>query len=35
MAGRRMQMEEVCLYTIKEGKIVREEFFYGMPDCQA
>jgi hypothetical protein len=30
MAGRRMQMEEVALYTVKDGKIVREEFFYSM-----
>jgi ketosteroid isomerase-like protein len=30
MAGRRMQMEEVGLYTVKGGKIVREEFFYAM-----
>jgi len=29
MAGKRMQMEEVGLYTVKGGKIVREEFFYG------
>ncbi len=24
----RFQMEEVALYTVKDGKIVREEFFY-------
>ena len=24
----RMVMEEVCLYQVKDGKIVREEFFY-------
>ena len=30
MAGRRIQMEEVALYTVKDGKIVREEFFYNM-----
>lgn len=30
MAGKRMQMEEAGLYTVKDGKIVREEFFYGM-----
>ena len=29
-AGRRVQMEEVGLYTVKGGKIVREEFYYGM-----
>jgi hypothetical protein len=28
MAGKRMQMEEVGLYTVESGKIVREEFFY-------
>ncbi|MBA3659601.1 MAG: nuclear transport factor 2 family protein [Gemmatimonadales bacterium] len=26
--GKRMQMEEVALYTVKDGKIVREEFMY-------
>jgi hypothetical protein len=26
-SGARMQMKEVALYTIEEGKIVREEFF--------
>src|SRR5512135_2163342 len=30
MAGKRSQMEEVGLYTVKGGKIVKEEFFYGM-----
>lgn len=30
MAGQRMAMDEVALYTVKDGKIVREEFFYGM-----
>jgi hypothetical protein len=28
-AGKRMQMEEAGLYTVKDGKIVHEEFFYG------
>ena len=28
-SGKRMQMDEVGLYTVKNGKIVREEFFYG------
>ena len=32
MKGQRMKMEEAGLYTVKNGKIVREEFFYGM-DC--
>ena len=26
--NKRMQMDEVGLYTVKDGKIVREEFFY-------
>ena len=30
MAGKRMQMEEVGLYTVEGGKIVKEEFFYAM-----
>ena len=30
MAGKRMTIEEVALYTVKDGKIVREEFFYDM-----
>jgi ketosteroid isomerase-like protein len=30
MAGKRMQMEEVGLYTVRDGKIVKEEFFYSM-----
>ena len=29
-AGRRVKMEEVALYTVENGKIVREEFFYSM-----
>lgn len=28
--GKRFQMEEMALYTIDNGKIVREEFFYYM-----
>lgn len=28
--GQRMQMDEVGLYQVKGGKIVREEFFYDM-----
>lgn len=27
---RRMQMDEVAVYTVKDGKIVKEEFFYTM-----
>jgi ketosteroid isomerase-like protein len=30
-SGMRMQMEEAALYTIRDGKIVREEFFYEPP----
>lgn len=30
MAGKRMQMDEAALYTVKDGKIVQEEFFYHM-----
>jgi len=26
--GKRHQMDEAALYTVKDGKIVREEFFY-------
>ena len=26
--GQRMTMKEMALYTVKDGKIVREEFFY-------
>ena len=29
-SGKRMKMDEVGLYTIANGKIVREEFFYSM-----
>ena len=29
MKGRgRMNLEEICVYKVKDGKIVREEFFY-------
>ena len=28
--GKRMQMQEVALYTVHGGKIVREEFYYNM-----
>jgi len=30
MKGKRMQMDEAGLYTLKDGKIVQEEFFYHM-----
>lgn len=29
-SGRRLAMEEVALYTVDDGKIVKEEFFYSM-----
>lgn len=29
-SGRRMQLDEVGLYYVSDGKIVREEFFYDM-----
>ncbi|MGC8540941.1 MAG: SnoaL-like domain-containing protein [Phycisphaerae bacterium] len=31
MAGKRVTIEEAALYTVKDGKIVKEEFFYQMP----
>lgn len=31
MKGRH-QVQEVCVYTVKDGKISRVEFFYDMPD---
>jgi ketosteroid isomerase-like protein len=30
MAGKRFMMDEAALYTVKDGKIVHEEFFYSM-----
>ena len=30
MAGKRMTIDETGLYTVKDGKIVKEEFFYAM-----
>jgi len=29
-SGQRMKLDEAGLYTVKNGKIVREEFFYDM-----
>ena len=29
-SGRRMMMDELAVYQVKDGKIVREEFFYSM-----
>ncbi len=31
-AGSRMKMDEMALYTVEEGKIVREQFFYNAPN---
>ena len=31
MTGQRMNMKEMALYTVEDGKIVREEFYYNMP----
>jgi hypothetical protein len=28
--GQRMQMDEIGLYTVENGKITHEEFFYTM-----
>jgi ketosteroid isomerase-like protein len=28
--GKRMTMDETGLYTVRDGKIVKEEFFYTM-----
>ena len=30
MAGKRMQAEEAGLYTVRDGKVAQEEFFYHM-----
>lgn len=30
MAGKRMTLDEAGLYTVKDGKVAREEFFYSM-----
>ena len=30
MAGKRMTLDETALYTVKDGQIVHEEFFYHM-----
>jgi ketosteroid isomerase-like protein len=30
MAGKSMSLDETGLYTVKDGKIVQEEFFYSM-----
>ena len=30
MAGKRVAMDETGLYTVKDGKVTQEEFFYSM-----
>ena len=30
MKGHRMQFEEAGLYTVRDGKVAQEEFFYHM-----
>jgi SnoaL-like domain len=30
MAGKRITLDEAALYTVKDGKIAQEEFFYSM-----
>ncbi len=30
MAGKRFVMDEAALYTVKDGKVTQEEFFYSM-----
>ena len=34
MAGQRMKMQEAALYTVKDGKIAHEQFFYDMGGCE-
>jgi len=34
-AGKRLNLDEAGLYTVKDGKVVREEFFYDMADMGA
>lgn len=29
--GQRQRMTEMALYTVKDGKIVRQQFFYNVP----
>lgn len=33
VTGKRNRMEEMALYTVKDGKIVREQFFYRTSDA--
>ena len=34
-AGKRQTVEEVCLYTVKKGKISQVEFFWDPTGCEA
>ena len=34
MAGQRMQMKEAAHYTVQNGKITREQFFYDISGCE-
>ena len=29
---KRMQLEEICVYNVADGKVVSEQFFYSEPD---
>jgi ketosteroid isomerase-like protein len=33
--GQRSAMSEMALYTVKDGKIAREQFFYNAPEAEA
>jgi ketosteroid isomerase-like protein len=33
--GQRSASTEMALYTVKDGKIVREQFFYNVPEAEA
>jgi ketosteroid isomerase-like protein len=33
--GQRSAMAEMALYTVKDGKIVREQFYYNAPEAEA
>jgi ketosteroid isomerase-like protein len=33
--GQRSTMREMALYTVKDGKIAREQFFYNAPEAEA
>ena len=33
--GQRSAMSEMALYTVKDGKIAREQFFYNAPEAKA